>query len=359
MDYKNLENQIWRLRDLAEQATRGALTWKAVWELIKDIGSRFKETQFPTLEAKNEAWSKFQTIVDTVKDEQGRQGQEADRKTAILQERITGLESAIDKARKKSLPWKEVWFEIKNIGKIFKATHFNSKQSRETLWNKFQELIDETKDFQAAEQREWEGRSNASERLRDKIIARAEAARPLSDLESTIADMILLIPRIITEIATLGLLKTEVDERKGELQSCSRILKEAWGLLNEHKNEMLGRDKHAAFQKVQQVQEELNSAWDAWRRLQGQYHEANKAAWRDRVEGTIEKLKSRLQNLYSILARREDHLAELQEKRDSAWNDDFRDRVEGWIYEEQQKIEEIKSQIRDVEGWLVEERNRL
>lgn len=136
---------------------------------------------------------------------------------------------------------------------------------------------------------------------------------------------------------------------------------------------MLGRDKHEVFQKLQEVQDALNSAWAAWKesnqRLYESKHEAyetrkqaaleRRAAFEDRVNANIGKLEDRLERLSSVLRHKEGHLDELRDKRDSAWNDDFRDRVEGWIDEEENSINDIRRKIDQIESWIDEEKDKL
>ena len=43
----------------------------------------------------------------------------------------------------------------------------------------------------------------------------------------------------------------------------------------------------------------------------------------------------------------------------SAWSDGYRERVEGWIDEEEHAIDDIEAQIRQVEDWLEEDRSKL
>jgi hypothetical protein len=52
-------------------------------------------------------------------------------------------------------------------------------------------------------------------------------------------------------------------------------------------------------------------------------------------------------------------LDNLRDQRNSAWPDSFRDRVKGWIDEEENRISSIKEKIDRIEGWLEEARRKL
>lgn len=122
---------------------------------------------------------------------------------------------------------------------------------------------------------------------------------------------------------------------------------------------MLGRDKKEAFEALKQAQELLDAAWDRWKSARQDTWEARREAWEERVQRNITNLKERLERLYGVLAHKEAHLEELQEKRDSAWSDDFRERVEGWVDEEEENIRSISEKIENIETWLEEERSKI
>jgi len=158
----------------------------------------------------------------------------------------------------------------------------------------------------------------------------------------------------------------EIDETKEMLLHCSEKLREGWDLLSEHKVEMLGRHKKEAFDALSDAQTKLNAAWERWREAKDRAWEAfreqkreKREAFEDRVRANIEKLQERLDKLSGVLHHKESHLDELRDKQASAWSDDFRDRVEGWIDEEESAIQDIRAKIDQIEEWLEEERSKL
>ena len=276
---------------------------------------------------------------------------------------ISKLDSHYRQAARRDRPWSEVWNEIKHIGASFEDVRYPSKEAKNGAWEKFQGIVDSVKETQAEERTQWERNAENSARLRNQIITQGEYGRPPNAFESGIADMIMgpitALAELVVDMATLGLLQGKIDHEKEALKAYSSNLRKAWDLFKQHKDEMLGKDKHEVFQTLRQIQDELDVAWGAWKKLNDQYYEAKRSAHRGRVEASIEKLESRLENLYSILSKKETHVSELEIKRDTAWNDDFRDRVQGWIDEEENRIIDVKEQISQVEGWLSEQRGKL
>jgi hypothetical protein len=156
------------------------------------------------------------------------------------------------------------------------------------------------------------------------------------------------------------------DPVKEQLQYYARELAKGWQLLSTYKNEMRGHHKKEAFDAMNKSKELLDSAWERWRQANHRAYEARRqekharqAAWESRVRANIDKLETRIAKLASVLAHKESHLEQLEEKRNSARSDDFRSTVESWIDEEEEAIRDIRATIRQVEGWLDEERAKL
>jgi predicted nucleic acid-binding Zn-ribbon protein len=154
--------------------------------------------------------------------------------------------------------------------------------------------------------------------------------------------------------------------RSKELQHASEALKKGWTMLNEHKEDMLGRDKHDAFQAFNEAKEHLDREWDNYKReRQKAYdnhqreHEQKQQAWRRGTEENIRYLEDRRDRLNSVLSHKESHLEDLRNKLSDAWSDDYRSRVSGWIDEEESNIQDIRDKLSNVEDWLHEARSKL
>lgn len=272
------------------------------------------------------------------------------------------LEGLISELRQTASPgmffgqpdYEAAWALIKEIGGAFKRVRYPTKAEKDQAWQRFQGIVEQVKQGQRVER---DQRSAVSSTHLDRILWHAERARPVRGL---IADMIDLGAGLAGDILTLGLLDTSAfDEKKDELKALSAELREGWTYFTEHKTEMLGRDKAAAFERLKEVQEILDAEWEEWKRAKSAHHEAKQSQWRAKQEAHIEDLEGRLQKAYGALERRERHLDKLHSDRANAWSDDFIDRVEGWIDEEEDRISDIKASIERLEGWLEEARGRL
>lgn len=257
--------------------------------------------------------------------------------------------------------WKQIWVQIRTVGVSFKGVRFPTHAEHQEAWECFQNLVNIVKGSQAEEQNQWEERKSHSGQYRDEIIVEAEYAKPSGPL----GDVILAIVTGGLSVA-LDALMGPLDDRKRELEACSEHLRKGWALFNEHKGEMLARDRSEAYQALRDAGEQLNQAWADYKGERQKAYDHYRAErqrmhgeWAERVEANIEKLGSRKERLIEIISRKEDHLHELHSKLDDAWNDNYRDRVSGWIDEEETKLVELRSQFGDVENWLNESRSKL
>jgi hypothetical protein len=257
--------------------------------------------------------------------------------------------------------WKSIWSQIRVVGSSFKGAKYPSREEHQQAWDKYQKLINEVKRIQGDEQDKWNSKKSESARLRDRIISQARSAKP----SSGIGDVILCIATGGVSML-LDAIMGPFDDRKRELQSASEQLRKGWDMLNEYKDSMLGRDKHDAFQALNEAKEYLDQKWDDYKRERQsafdkyqRERDEKQQAWRDRMEENINKLEDRRDRLNSVLSHKESHLDDLRDKLRDAWSDDYRARVSDWISEEESNIEDIRNKLSNVEDWLYEARSKL
>lgn len=283
-----------------------------------------------------------------------------------LNQLIDSLEDSVNSADPFKTKWRPIWEDIKEISAAFKETGYPTKEERQEKWQHFQSVVQKVKKLQAEEREKWEEKAYSSKQHKNEILACAEAATPAGPLADLVFSIVTLPALPIKAALNTILPGGELDEKYEELKACSRKLQQGWALFSEYKHEMTGRDKKEVFEELRKAQESLNAAWDNWKKVKSEAREARaehfrakRQAYEDKVREGIENLKGRLEKLYGALSRSESHLGELKDKRDSAWSDSFRERVEGWIDEEEDRRANIKEKIDRIEGWLEEERGKL
>ncbi len=354
MDSLELDSDIAALDADVDAAAEGVKRWRDVWESIRSINDEFRMTAFASREARDQAWQRFQDVIGRAKDLQAEGRRDAEEQTSALLLRIAELRRAVDAAGDGNAEWKDIWASIRGIGGAFKETRFPTRDARESAWSRFQETVEHAKSLQDAERERRRAFAVRSGELKHDIVATAEAGEPPTFVDPIFTPLI----ELVTDVATLGLLR-ESDEERQLLDHWSQQLRVAWQRFSDHKAELLGRDKHEIFERLRESQDRLDQRWERWRQARHQAHEARQSARRERIEANILKNEERLRRLYEVLAHKEEHLRELDDKRSSAWSDGFRERVEGWIQEEQDAISDIKDKVRQIEAWVEEGREQL
>src|SRR4029077_2173551 len=270
-----LDAQISELENLIENAVSEPRLWKEVWNMIRAIGAGFRETRYPSKREREAAWSRYQVIVEGVKATQERERTESEQNAQRINREIDQLEAAVKGAERGNKQWKDVWVDFSKIHEKLKSTRFSSRETKDELWSRVNSLNYRAREHHEEQRREWEKKSSGSSQRRSEIISVANTARPLSNLERMLSDIVVAPLEVIVDAMTLGLLRTQIDERKEELLHCSKQMKSAWELFSQYKDEMLGKDKHEAFTTLREVQDQLAAAWESWKRTQADLDERN------------------------------------------------------------------------------------
>lgn len=285
---------------------------------------------------------------------------------------VDSLKALVDEAEGERGKWKDVWSDIKSIGQSFKESRFPTVQDRQAAWNRFQSIVARVKASQERAREEVEKRVNESKYHLEQILSYAERATPSSGS----ADALLAIfTGGLSVLIKLGLdaILGPFDERKFELQKCNETMKEGWAYLSKNKTAMLGKHKQEAFNALKAASDSLTAAWDTWRgerqraidqfraekQVTWETRQANREDWEARMRENITKLGAGLDRLESALNRRQSNLSKLEGMRDSAWSDSYRERVDGWIDEEHERIAEIKEKINQTKEWISDAEAKL
>src|ERR1044071_7073328 len=151
-----------------------------------------------------------------------------------LNELIVQLQAMVEDANPEKGYWGQLWTLVKEIGGGFKETRYPMVSDKNEAWTTFQQLREQA-EKRSVEQRKkiehnetkWAARKQDSGRALGKISWHASQARPLTDLERSIGDLILLplifAERILNDILGIDS-KDSLFSIKAELQSCGEEL---------------------------------------------------------------------------------------------------------------------------------------
>lgn len=264
-----------------------------------------------------------------------------------------------------SWDFKALWRQIRETGAAFKGVRFPTKEEHERAWSRFQTLVHDIRAEQNERRSKFDQRREASEKLRDSLIRRAENALP----DSGLGDVVLAIATgglsVVLEM-TLDALLGPYDKRKQELLESSNFLRAVWGDFGSRKSELLRDDKNTVFQALKNQQQRLDDLWaqykaerqsalDAYHREKRQRHEE----WRERTLANVRKNQERVSRLEGVLEHKRGHLNSLYDRLSDARSGNYRERVAGWIAEEVSAINDIERKIDEIRGWISEDLGKL
>lgn len=285
---------------------------------------------------------------------------------------LDSLGGLVDETEGKRGKWKDVWDEIKSVGEAFKGSRFPTVQDRQAAWKRFQSIIAHVKASQNRAKELFEERVRTSEHHLEQILSYAERATPSSESADVILTIITGGVNVLIREGIKAILGP-FDERKLELQKCNEAMKEGWAYLSRNKTEMLGKHKQEAFNALKRASDSLTAAWNTWggerQEAVERFHAEKQAAWQARIEKreawearireNISKLEDRLDRLEGALNHRNSNLSKLEDMRDSAWSDSYRDRVDDWISDEHERINSIERKISQIKGWISDMESKL
>lgn len=298
MEPQELGAQIRKLSSAVPEQNAHGTDWKAVWAMIRSIGSSFKDTRFPSKEERELAWKQFQTIVSRVKALQTEYFEGQDllyKESGRLKDKICEMASNATPSTLDDLG--NILVPIAVPVNIAMDSVFGPSDHAKARLEGYSRELREVWGFFSA--------NKGSMRGADKGVAYAALSKAQERLDY------------------------EWEKWKRER-----------GRL--HKSQVSQR---AARQ-------------EAWTARQREW-EQKQAQWRSNQVAYIERLEQGREKLASALERRTSHLDDLREKRSSAKSEEHRNRVDAWIDEERDRIADIRSKLNELDGKIDEAKGRL
>ncbi len=223
--------------------------------------------------------------------------------------------------------WKLIWTTAAKIKEGFRGVRYPTPKERQQAWERFVQIRTEASKLA---QDERDSRRATSERFRGEILGQIESARP----------------------ATLfGFDPPDVEEMKG----LGRTLSEAGRMLSAHKGEMLAEHKRECFDRIQ----EIRQSHDWWWEQLGRERQGRRAEREARIRANLERNRERYRKAADALERCRERADELRSQIAAAWNPTWAERAEQWLWELEAKCADIEASLRQIEGWIEEDEERL
>lgn len=249
-----------------------------------------------------------------------------------LDERIDQLEETAEGALVGDASWRDFWNEVKEIGECFKNRdlRYPTHAERNQAWARFQALVSRTK----------QTRQERSEGLRRDLVAELDAIYlPLGGIFSASVGV---VAATFSAVGAPGLPVMESSE-KSLLRSAGADLKEVRTRYHEEKHTLTREDNDAVWKRIQQLHDEIQGAWEACEEAEQQGRLSRLHEAKARKEELLERLTDRR-------ARIEDNIAANEERLENARGDEYREKVEGWLEEGREQLEQLNERIDNVEA---------
>lgn len=228
--------------------------------------------------------------------------------------------------------WRPVKDKVHEIRQAFRETPYPTRQARDHAWIKFNNLQNEVYARSSEEQKRFR---TMSEHYRDEIIKLAESARyrPLGD----------------------GLI---FKNTYNDMRQMAGILRNARSMMSENQGKMLREHKEECRSRIEEIKITHDKFWDRYDREKKERREQHEARMRDEIErrtNNVARNKDRLTKSMAALERVEENISDLYSKISSAWNEDFKERAEGWLAEAEAKRDSINETISQLEERISKE----
>lgn len=291
-------------------------------EKIKEASLLFKGKL--AREDRDRLWKKFDSLCKKNREAHSAFSEEQKSNAKKLQHAIDSISPHRD-LFSDDLPQK--WVKIREVSQMFKELKL-IKTDRERLWLEFNKKCDEVKSLK-------KGDDDKSEYLKNQIL------HTLGNGENSLQ---------ISRAPILNMFHDVTDLRRfrAVINGCGEEL-------SKNKTEMTPHDKQECFEAIQKARDYLNMCWEQY----NAQNQAKHANWRANTEANIEKNRQKYNKQVDFLARLEANLEKNHEQLASAYSDGFREKVEGWIEDNESKIEDVKAQLERIENWIEEDELKL
>lgn len=262
--------------------------------------------------------------------------------SAII-DKIDDLENMVEQAKDRNASWAEVWEMIREIGFLFKDVRFPTREEREDEWLRYQRVVDDVK--------------NERDTRISESYSHLENVREYANEISPPADVIDLIFSFLdTTLNTVGeIIGERCDTVKNELENRNEIKRNAWFYFEKNKREMTKADKEEAYNLLKDASDELDKAWEDWKKARNNLFDARQ----EKIQEEIDYLEEIIEHLSEVIDKKRENIQNNQDKLEDAWSDEFREKVETWITEDEDSINDIEEKIESIKEKISYKRSLL
>ena len=394
MNAIELDKKLDTFGKLIQEFGTGNFPAKEVWQRHKEITENFKAAQFEVDAEKEAATEKFMQLTQLMKDKE-QEAEVANEAFCMEAEKlIVLLEGIIANQSEEKLNDKAEFQTLRKLSgqafEYFKAPRWTTKERRTAAWEKYASLRDIIKDREdslySKERQERATLISQSLEITEKICVVIDACHPKTSIE----ELASFVGRFDAFCKEAGLtshtpwnLIEKPEEIKYPLKARTATLNDVRNFVNHYKDNLTRDHKGQIFSTIDGLKEDLNKAWESHKEEQQKRQEEweikkkerdeKRAEWLKNQQGFLVMLEKRLENQLAYKEKQEKYLQsqkeyaerfenrvaqqteyigklkeqiiDLEKKHETAWTENFREKVEEWMKEKEEKIEAITKDI--------------
>ena len=399
----DIDKKLETFGKLIQEFGVGTFPAKEVWQRQKEIAENFKAVQFDDVETKEAALEKFQKLIQLMKEKEN-EAESANEKFAVEAEQLIILMEEIVANQTEETPLDKSDFqEFRKLSnqafEYFKVSRWPNKERRTTAWEKyssFRNLIKDKEDGIYAKEREDRSKLiSQSLEITEKLCVVVDACHPKNEI-TELANLVsrfhqFLHDASMTDHAAWYLID-KPDDIKYSLKVRTATLNDVRNFINHYKDHLTREHKGQIFANIDSLKEDLNKAWENHKEEQQKRQEEweikkkerdekriewlknqqhflvmlekrleNQIAYKEKQEKYLqsqkeyaERFENRIKQQYDYIDKLKEQQVDLEKKHATAWTDSFREKVEEWMKEKNEKIEAIIKDIEVLKGKITD-----
>lgn len=359
MTITELQETIEKVQGQLIAGNIASLDSRALSTMRKELFENFKLTSFANSQERQEKWTSLQLLLDSLKERQAILDKENEKFAEEAEAKIAAIKELICDETSGKVFTKEdieaIKKQIAETGEFIRQSNWPNKERRTAAWDTFKEyreairLKEDNYYNQLREERTKLTEQSSS--LTQAVLYAIRACHPdaaaekLSDIAVTIAA--LTNPVLKNEVETS---EKEESRSQNPLKTKSEGLRDLRKFVIDNRDGITREDKNRIFAAIDEVQEDLDKAWavhkeelqqkrEAWEERQKE-REVKHEEWKQKQNEFLLKLEDRLAKQYAF----KEKLAVVYEKQNAFW-----EKLEKRIINQQDYIQQINAQLNDLE----------
>ena len=388
MNAIDLDKKLETFGNLIKELGSANYTSKELWQRQKEIAENFKAAQFAAPELRDAAQEKFQQLINQLKEKENQLEAANEKFCEEAEELVAQMEQLFAKHTDEAPLSKDEFAELRKLGnqafEYFKLPRWSTKERRTTAWDKYSSIRNAVKDKEdelyAKVREEKSKQISQSLEITEKLCVVVNACHPSVDIN----ELLNYVNRFhqflqeanLTELNTVWHLIEKPEDVKYSLRCRNETLNDVRNFIANYKDYLTREHKGQIFANIDALKTDLKKAWETLKEdqeIKKKERDEKRLEWNKKQQDFLKMLEGRLENQIAYKAKQEgylvsqhefakrfedripqqkeyieklkEQLVDLEKKYATAWTDSFKTKVEEWMKEKKEKIENVEKDI--------------